>query len=77
MAKTAIVADLGLAVSVATAAPHALYLLYVLAVFVLALEAQVDPAVYAAVGGLFVVGGNLWVGLPYNGVAGHWSSVLL
>jgi hypothetical protein len=44
--------------------------------FVLTLEAQVHPAVYAAVGG-FVVGGNLSDVLPYNGVAGHWSSVLL
>ncbi len=60
----------------APTARHALHLLYVIAVFVLALEAQVDPSVYAAVGGL-LVSGNLVVGLPYNGVAGHWRAHLL
>ena len=28
------------------------------------------------VGALLLVGGNLLVGLPYNGVAGHWSAHL-
>jgi hypothetical protein len=71
MAKTATAAELGVD-AVAPTARHALYLLYVLAVFVLTLEAKIDPAFVTAVGGL--VGRNLWIGLPYNGVAGHWSS---
>ncbi len=43
--------------SVAPTTRHALYLLYVLAVFVLALETQVHPAVYAAVGAFLI-----WIG---------------
>jgi hypothetical protein len=44
---------------VAAATGHALYLLYVLAVFVLALEAKVDPAIPAAVGVSSVRAGTL------------------
>jgi hypothetical protein len=43
---------------------------------VIAIEAEIDSALVAAVGAL-LVGGNLRVGLPYNGVAGHWSYRLL
>ena len=49
----------------APTARDALYLLDVLAVQVLALEAEIDPAVYAAVGCLGV-NGNLSVELPYS-----------
>jgi hypothetical protein len=63
------------ALAVATTTMHPLYLLYVLTVFILTLKAQVHPALYAAVGSFVVEVGarNRWVGLPYNGVAGHWS----
>ena len=78
MARAATVAALEDDVaSAASTTRHALYLLYVLAVFVLTLEAKVNPASVAAVGCLVGSGGNLLVRLPYNGIAGHWSHVLL
>jgi hypothetical protein len=60
--------------SVAPLARHALDYLDVLALLVLALEAKVNPALVAGVGCLFARKGNSGRGLPYNWVAGHWSS---
>jgi hypothetical protein len=55
----------------AATARHALYLLEVLAVQVLTLEAEINPTVIAAVGALLVgipvgsfAGGNLWGLIP-------------
>jgi hypothetical protein len=75
--KTATVAALEVLGGVAPAARHALCDLDVLAVLVLTLEAEVNPAVVTAVGPLLGEGGNPRVVLPYNWVAGRWSLVLL
>jgi hypothetical protein len=59
IAKSATVADLGLVAEVVSTARYALCLHYVLVVFVLALEAQADPAINTAVGALPVKAGRL------------------
>ena len=50
-----------------TTAKHALYLLHVLAVLVLTLEAKIEPAVYTAVGGLLVSRGEVRGALEVSG----------